>query len=219
MNLARTLSRSCLLAAMAAVLTAPALAQKPEDRPPKRLSEVDMAVIKDAVNTVAKDGECNAVYTVGKDSRPKDIKPNCTVPDYDSWVVKAIESMTFQSEIMDGESFDTKGFKQPFIFKAPVRVVAAAPVTPAATVIKSVEPKEINRIITRVNKAGNCDVTLTVGADGKPKNIQPNCTPDAYNGPITKAVEKVRYQPVMKDGKAVELPGVKLPINLSLPNQ
>ena len=80
------------------------------------------------------------------------------------------------AEIFDGELFDSEPIKQTFKFGA----VSAPAVDPrgekAPVLVTGIEPKDVERAINRVDKEGTCDVKYTVGADGKPKDIVPNCT-------------------------------------------
>ena len=55
----------------------------------------------------------------------------------------------------------------------------------------------------------------TVGADGKPKDIAPNCTPAAYNDTDrSKRSRKMEFKPGHKDGKPTDWPGMSMPIKL-----
>lgn len=220
--------RILLLVAAAFMAAAPALAQTPEEkakkvtRAAKQLTGPDVAIIKEAVNTIKLGGECMTVFTVGLDGKPKDIKPGCDPAAYDEWVVKAMASVTYTVELFLGEQFETEGMKQPFKFGAGAPA-GAAPAGAAASaikepvVIKGIEPKELSRAINKIDEAGQCNAAFTVGIDGKPKDIVPNCTPDKYNQPIAEAISKTLYTPATKDGQPIEHK-VNLPMNLSKPN-
>ena len=65
-----------------------------------------------------------------------------------------------------------------------------------------------------MKEPGECKATLTVGLDGKPKDIAPNCTPDEYNKLIQAAIEDMRFEPGVKDGKPAEWPGFQVPLKL-----
>ena len=57
----------------------------------------------------------------------------------------------------------------------------------------------------------------TVGADGKPKDIVPNCTPEAYNELISAAIAKMEFKPALKGGAPTDWPGLSMPVKLSAP--
>jgi hypothetical protein len=216
----RLFTRTCLSIAMAAALAGGAIAQeKPKDRPPTRVNQIDMTVIQEALKTIGKDSECMAEFVVGKDGKTKNIKPNCQEPAYDPFVVRVIEALEYQPEIFAGEIFESDPLKQPFKFVAPKGPPpAAAPVGTPPVVSKPIEPKDVSRAINRINEAGECKAVYTVAADGKPKDIQPNCTPDKYNKLISEAIGRMRYTPGQKNGQAVDWPGVEMPLTLSKPN-
>jgi hypothetical protein len=207
---------ACFLVIFAA-LAQPALAQKPGDRLASQVKGPDAEVIREAVNTIRQPGECMVEFTVGIDGKPKDMKPVCTPAEYAPYALRAMETVEYLPEIFDGEVFETEGGKQPFKFGVTTSA-AATPGEKAPVKVKDVEPKDIQRAINRIDAAGVCQVTLTVAADGKPKDIQPNCTPDKYNKPIGEAVAKMRFEPGQKGGKAVDWPGYSYPLNLSAEN-
>jgi hypothetical protein len=68
-----------------------------------------------------------------------------------------------------------------------------------------------------VDQEGACEVRYTVGANGKPKDIVPNCTPPEYNELIAAAVAKMVFSPGQKGGAATDWPGVSMPIKLTKP--
>ncbi|MEZ5936920.1 MAG: hypothetical protein R3C52_01720 [Hyphomonadaceae bacterium] len=212
-----TIIRSLGAVLVAGAAASSAFAQDKETRPPKPLTQPDMAILQEAVDTVQKDAECRASYVITTEARPKDIVPNCSDPAYDPYVVRAIESMTYQFELFDGEPFDSDPLIYPFVFgKAP-----GAPAEDAGTppVLKrSISPAELSRAIERAKTGGVCDATFTVGVDGKPKDIHPNCDPAKLDKQIEKAIERMEYEPGMKDGKPVEWPDVKQPMNLTNPD-
>lgn len=208
--------RGMILAAAALAAGAPAMAQTPKlpDSPPKLVSGPTTDVIREAVNTIKLSGECMVGFTIGKDGKAKDLAPTCTPEDYTPYVIRAMEGVTYEPEIFDGEIWETEGQRQPFKFTGPT--VAASTVKPAV-VVKNVDPKDISRALNKVDEPGVCNVEFVVGVDGKPKDIQPNCTPDAYNKPIADALKKVVYTPGEKDGQKVETK-VSMPLNLTKPD-
>lgn len=202
-------------AALVAVMAAPALAQeKGEYRNATRTKGPDMAIVQEAADALDGAAECNAVFTVGTDGKPKDVEPNCTDERYNPYVVRAVESMEYLPEIFDGELFDTEGVKQPFNFEG----------TPAPnaneqppTVKTNVNGGDVSRAINRVDEEGVCEVAFTVGTDGKPKDIEPNCTPSRYDSYIVDIIADMEYEPGMKDGEPVDWP-MTMPLKLSKPD-
>ena len=57
-----------------------------------------------------------------------------------------------------------------------------------------------------------------VGVDGKPKDIEPNCSESAFNDGIAAAVSKMVYQPGLKGGQPTDWPGMSIPMTLTKPN-
>lgn len=201
------------LPVMLAAAGAPALAQQtgPEFRNPTVVTPPDQAILKEAAETAKASGggKCEAVFTVGVDGKPKDIKPNCTAPALDGVVTRAIESMVYLPEIYRYEVFETEGVKQAFNFET--RTVT----TKVPVVKKVLEQREINRMQDKVGKAGSCNIKVTVTASGKPKDIVPNCTPADYDKHIAAAVEKMVFEPATTDGKPVDWPNFEMPISLA----
>lgn len=204
--------RKLILTVAALALAAPAFAQqtgeKPQDRPARQLTGPNIEAIREAVNTVKADGECMVEFTVTVEGGIKDLKPECDNEEYVPYVLRAMESVTYEPEIFAGEVFDTEGVKQPFKF---TRGATSTEKQPVQT--KGLEPRDVQRALQRVGGAGTCQAEFLVGLDGKPKNIEPNCTPDKFNPHIKTAIEAMRYTPGEKDGKAIESK-VTLPLNL-----
>ena len=121
----------------------PALAQKPADRPAKVVTGPDVAVIKEAVNTLREPGECMVEFTVGLDGKPKDMKPTCTPETYAPYALKAMATVEYLPEIFAGEMFETEGLRQPFKFGVAAPAPSSAPGDKAPVKIKDVEPKDI----------------------------------------------------------------------------
>lgn len=203
-------------AAAIALLAAPALAQEEgEYRNATRTKGPDMTIVQDAVDELAGGAECNAVFTVGEDGKPRDVEPNCSDARYDPYIVRAVESMEYLPEIFDGEIFATEGVKQPFVFG--VQTAAASSSGQRPTAIKGVNGGDISRVINRVDEEGVCEVEFTVGADGKPKDIEPNCDPSRYDSYILEIIEATEYEPGMRGGEAVDWP-MSMPLKLSKDN-
>jgi hypothetical protein len=200
-------------ASLAAILALPAVAQAPkkEDRAPKQLTAADGAVVKEAVDSIKEPGECTVVYTVGKDGKPKDMKATCTPAAYEPYALKAMATVTWSPEMVSGEIFETEGIKQPFKFG-----VAAAPANtdkpPVATV--PLDGADINRALIKTNAEGGCNMSYTVGTDGKAKDIVPNCKPSKFDRYMKEAVERMRFTPGEKDGKPVDWPVTNQVVNL-----
>lgn len=189
-------------AGLAAVLALPAAAQT-GDRAPKQLTAADGAVVKEAVDALKEPGECMVTYTVGKDGKPKNMKADCTPAEYAPYALKAMATVTWLPEMVSGEIFETEGRKQPFKFG----VVAPPPDAekpPVATV--ALDGTDINRALIKTNAEGSCNMSYTVGTDGRAKDIVPNCTPRKFDKYIKEAVEKMRFTPGEKDGKPVDWP-------------
>lgn len=201
-------------AAAVALMAAPALAQeKGEYRNPKPLTAPDMSILQEAIDTVGANAECETKYVIGTDAMPKDIVPNCTDPAFDPYVVRAIESMTFQSEIFDGELFDSEPLTYPFRFG----VQAASSSGQQPKVVTNVNGGDISRAINRVDEEGMCNVEFVVGVDGKPKDIEPNCDPSKYDRYIVDIIAKTEYEPGTKNGEPADWP-MSMPLKLSKPD-
>lgn len=205
-------------AALALTVASPALAQKPADRPAKQTKPFDQTPMKEGMAAIKKGGECIAKYVVSKEGKAKDVSADCTVPEMAPYIVRTVETAEWTPEIFDGEIFDTEPIKQIFKFSGP----AAAAVDPrgekAPVVVKGIEPKDVERAIARTKKQGTCDVKYTIGADGVPKDIAPNCTEPALNPHIAEAVAKMKYEPGLKGGQPTDWPGMSMPMNLSKPD-
>src|SRR5262245_12396201 len=162
-------------AALALAATSPALAQKPADRPAKQTKPFDQTAMKEGMAVVKQGGECVVTYVVSKEGKAKDIKPDCTVPEMAPYIARTVETAEWTPEIFDGEIFDTEPIKQIFKFGAPTAAVDPRG-EKAPVMVKGIEPKDVERAISRTGKEGTCAVKFTVGANGVPKDIVPNCT-------------------------------------------
>lgn len=211
----KRISTAALAVALMGMLAAPAMAQKPGDKLPVLVNGPDKDVIREAVQTVKAPGECTVEFIVGKDGKPKEMKPTCTNDAYLPFVERAMAAVVYEPEIFDGEIMESEPKRQPFKFG--VSQPAAAPNQPgdkAPVVIKDIDNGDLQRAMENVDAPGACNLTLTVGADGKAKDIEPNCTPDKYNKSITTAVKKMKFEPGQKDGKPIDWPNFKKPLSL-----
>lgn len=201
--------------AFASAFAAPAFAQKTDipDRPLKQTKAFDQAALKEGITALKASGECSVTYIVGADGKPKDIKPGCTPPEMDPYVVRMINSGEWQSEITGGEFFDSYPQKQVFKFGSSTAVDPRGEKAPV--VINDLVMSDLNRAINQVGKNGSCNVKFTVGADGKPKDIVPGCTPPAFDARISDAIKKMKYQPGLKGGQPVDWPNMTMPLNLT----
>lgn len=200
-------------------LASPALAQKTDlpDRPAKLKNELDQTPIKEGIQALKQGGECTVQYIVGVDGKAKDITADCSVPEMAPYAVRTIQSGVWDPEIFDHEFFDSFPIKQVFKFGT----AAGSGVDPRgekSPVLKTgVQAKDIGRIMKDVDKPGACNVKYTVGADGKPKDIVPNCDPAEYDEMVKQAMSKMVFEPGLKDGKPTDWPGLSTPINLKSP--
>jgi hypothetical protein len=207
--------------ALAVGLASPAFAQKTDlpDRPAKQIKDFDQTAMKEGIATLKASGECTVQYIVGVNGKAKDITTDCSMPEMGPYVTRSIETGEWEPEIFDHEFFDSFPVKQVFKF-------AAAPGAPAVdprgekspVLVSGIEQKDIARAINQVDKPGTCNVKYTVGADGKPKDIVPNCDPVAYDEKIIEAMKKMKFEPGQKDGKPTDWPGLNTPMNLTKPN-
>jgi hypothetical protein len=67
-----------------------------------------------------------------------------------------------------------------------------------------------------LRQPGECMVEFTVGVDGKPKDMKPNCTPEAYNEYAVKAMATVEYLPEIFAGEVFETEGFKQPFKFGV---
>lgn len=203
--------------ALATAAVSPALAQKPGDKPAKRIKEFDQTAMKEGLGVLKQGGECTVNYIVSDKGKAKDISADCSVPDMAPYVVRTVESAEWEPEIFDGEAFDSYPIKQTFKFGT----VAGTTVDPrgekSPVLMTGIEPKDVERAINRVDVAGTCAVKYTVAADGKPKDIVPNCTEAALDPHIAEAVARMKFEPGLKGGQPTDWPGMSMPMNLTIP--
>jgi hypothetical protein len=138
--------------------------------------------------------------------KPKDMEPVCTPEAYAPYALKAMATVEYLPEIFDGETWETEDVKQAFKFGTAAAEGGQADAGKAPVATKDLEPRDIERAIARAGGGGVCNVKYVVGANGEPKNIEPNCDPKKLDNNIKSAFEKMRFEPGQKDGKAVDWP-------------
>jgi hypothetical protein len=209
----------CALALFACA-AAPALAQDDvktdlKDRPLKQIKDFDPEPIKEGMRTTGQTGSCTMTFIVGVNGKARNITADCPSPDFVPYVVRAVEGAEWEAEVVGGYIFASDPVKRIFKFgttSAPDPRGEKGPV-----LVKNIEQKDVERVINKVDDAGTCNVTYTVGADGKPKDIQPNCSTPAFNPGIAEAVGKMQFQPGQKGGQPTDWPGMTMPMNLTKP--
>jgi len=198
---------------------APAFAQKTDlpDRPVKQITPFDTTAIKEG-NALLRPpaSTCTATYVVSVEGKAKDISVDCPHPDIAPYVIKTIETGVWEPEIFDGYFFDTDPIRQQFSYG--IGPAAADPRGEKSPVQQDgLQERDINRAIGQINKDGTCAVKFTVGADGKPKDVEPNCDPAEYNPLIIEAVGKMSFTPGQKGGAPTDWPGISMPVKLTKP--
>lgn len=208
----------CLVVAATALAT-PAFAQKTDlpDRPAKQLNTFDVTAMKEGNAILKLNGSCTAQFIVSAEGKAKDITTDCTHPEMGAYVARTIETGVWEPEIFDHEFFDSFPMRQIFNYGTGVGGVVDARGEKSPVMKTGVEPKDIQRAINQVDSEGTCDVRYTVGADGKPKDIQANCTPEAYNQKISDAIAKMEFTPGQKGGAPTDWPGMSMPVKLTKP--
>jgi hypothetical protein len=199
-------------------VTAPAFAQKTDlpDRPAKRMSDFDPTAIREANATLQVSGLCNVQFIVTAAAELSDMSIDCTHPEIVPAVEKTMRSATWQAEILEGEFFDSFPMRE--AFKYGTNPAAEDPRGQKAPIMQDgIVPRDIEKALNQINQEGSCDVKFTVGANGKPKDIQPNCTPPEYNDLIVAAMGRMNYTPGEKDGAATDWPGLSMPLKLTKP--
>lgn len=207
----------CALA-LAAFAGAPAFAQNVKttlaDRPMKQIKNFDAEPIKEGIKATGQSGLCTATYIVGEDGHAKNIVADCPSPDFVPYVVRAVEGAEWEAEVVGGYFFASKLRKQQFQFGA-----AAAAVDPRGekppSMLKTISEPDLAKVIQRLKQEDRCDLKFTVGADGVPKDIQPNCTVEAANPPLIEAVQKMKYTPAEKGGAPTDWPGMSMPVSIA----
>lgn len=211
--------KSMCVAAASLALAAPAFAQKTDlpDRPAKQTNQFDVAAMKEGNAVLKQNGSCTAQYIVSAEGKAKDVTVDCTHPEMAPYVVRTIETGTWDPEIFEGEFFDSYPLRQQFNYgtgaAGPDPRGEKSPVLEAG-----IEPRDVQRVMGELKKEGMCDVRYTVGANGSPKDIVPNCTPPEYNDKIAEIVAKMEFKPGLKGGAPTDWPGMSMPLKLGAPN-
>jgi hypothetical protein len=210
----------CAVALLAAA-SGEAQAQKTKlpDRPLKKITDFDPAPIKEGLGVLKQGGECTVNYIVAASGKAKDITADCSVPDMAPYVVRTVQGAEWEAEIVDHEFFDSYPQRQIFKFGTVANAAPDPRGEKAPILVTGVEPKDVERAIARTEQEGTCAVKFTVGADGKPKDIVPNCTSPALDPHISEAVAKMRFTPAQKDGAPTDWPGMSMPMNLAKPER
>lgn len=203
---------------LALSVAAPAVAQKTDlpDRPAKRTSEFDFTAIREVNAVLQASGMCNVQFVVTASAELSDMSIDCTHPEMVPAIEKTMRAATWEAEIEDGEFFDSFPKREAFKYGAAPPAVDPRGEKPPI-MEDGLVPRDITRAIAEVNEEGSCDVKFTVGANGKPKDIQPNCTPAAYNDKIIAAMGRMSYTPAQKGGQATDWPGLSMPLKLTKP--
>lgn len=207
----------CVAAATLA-LAAPAFAQKTDlpDRTAKQIGQFDVTAMQEGNNALKLSGACTAQYIVSAEGKAKDITVDCTHPEMAPYIVRTIETGSWDPEVFEHEFFDSYPFRQAFNYGT--GAAGPDPRGEKSPVLETgVEAKDVQNAIMKVRGEGVCEVKYTVGADGKPKDIAPNCTPEGYNAPIAAAIAKMKFKPGLKDGAPTDWPGLSMPIKLAAP--
>jgi len=205
-------------AAASLALAGPAFAQKTDlpDRPAKQTTQFDVAAMREGNVLLKANGTCTAQYIVGANGRAKDITVDCTHPDMATYVSRTIETGVWDAEVLEKEFLDSLPMRQIFNYGT-----GAAGPDPrgekSPILVDGLRERDISGAIGKVDKEGMCDVKYTVGADGKPKDVQPNCTPEEYNDLIIAAMAKMVFTPGQKGGAPTDWPGISMPVKLAKP--
>lgn len=206
------------MAAASLALAAPAFAQKTDlpDRPAKQTTDFDVTAMKEGNALIKQNGTCMAQYIVGANGLAKDITVDCTHPEMAPYVARTIETGVWDAEVLEGEFLDSFSKRHTFNY-------GTGPAGPdprgekAPVLVDGLRERDITNAIAKIDQEGMCDVKYTVGANGKPKDVQPNCTPPEYNDLIAAAMAKMVFTPAQKDGAATDWPGISMPIKLTKP--
>jgi hypothetical protein len=204
----------CAVAA-AMALAAPAFAQKTDlpDRPAKQLTQFNVAAMQEGNAALKANGSCTAQYIVSVEGKAKDVTVDCMHAEMAPYVARTIETGTWEPEIFDGEFFDSFPMRQ--VFNYGTGASGVDPRGEKSPVMETgIEPRDIQDAMADIGKEGVCEVKYTVGADGKPKDIQPNCTPEDFNKPITAAIGNMEFKPGEKGGQPTDWPGLSMPLKL-----
>jgi protein TonB len=73
---------------------------------------------------------------------------------------------------------------------------------------------------TRAQYSGHCDMRFSVGPDGQPFGIESTfCTERHFERPTIKSIEKWKYRPRIRDGRAVTMDGVTARVKFILTDE
>lgn len=72
----------------------------------------------------------------------------------------------------------------------------------------------------RAEKSGHCKVRFDVSAEGQPYNVQVTyCTQNLFARPTIKSVQKWKYTPKMRDGRAMSRSGIESTVSFHLTDE
>lgn len=212
----KTTLATLILAAGAALAAPVALAQEEgETRPPKMVSGPDTSEIQKAVDEVKQPGACRVVFIVSTEGKPDKIEPECTPAEYGPFAARAVAAMVYEPELVEGVPVPSNRMAQAFNFG--VQKAAEPEGTPPQKVA-DVNTRTVELAFRKVKEAGSCRMTFTVKASGEIADLVPNCQPEAYNDPIRRAAQSMKYKPGVKDGQAVDWPGVESELTIGARN-
>jgi hypothetical protein len=210
----------CALALVTCAAAAPAAMAQTEvktklpNRPLKQTKEFDLEAIKEGVKATAQAGICTATFVVGVDGLPKKISADCPSPDFVPYVVRAVEASRWDAEIADGYIWQSDPRQQPFKFGTATQVVVDPRGEKPPVLVKQVNEADMERVIQRMKEGDMCNIVFTVGADGVPKDIVPNCSDTSANLPLISAVSRMQYTPAQKGGVPTDWPGLQMPVGI-----
>jgi hypothetical protein len=207
----------CALA-LAGLAIAPAYAQNTKtnlpDRPMKQTKPFDPEPIREGIKATGQSGACTATYIVGENGKARNIAVDCPSPDFIPYVVRAVEGAEWDAEVVGGYFFSSKPRKQIFTFGTVAAAVDPRGEKPPV-MTKGVVEADLQKVIQRLKQDDKCDLKFTVGADGVPKDIQPNCTVEAANPALIEAISKMKYTPAEKGGQPTDWPGISMPVSIA----
>jgi hypothetical protein len=184
--------------------TASAPASADDYTPASMLTRPDQSIIRTAVNAVKKTAECNAEYRIGADGLANNIKPNCTLPDYDAYVVQYLSTAKYTPTMENGVAIESGSRTGLIQFDAPQ--VAAAAVEKAPVLVTPMQSTKEMANAAKGAADASCTLSYVVGTNGVPSNIVANCTPTKLNVIVANAAAKMRFQSGQRDGVPVSWP-------------
>ncbi len=211
-----------LAIALASCAATPAFAQDVKtdlpDRPMKQIKEFDQAPILEGMKATGQSGICTATYVVGADGKAQNVTADCPSADFVPYVVRAVEGAEWEAEVVGGYFFKSRPRRQSFKFGT-VTVAAVDPRGEKPPVMmRAVKEADLMRVIAKLKPEDKCDLKFTVGADGVPKDIVPNCTIEAADPLVIEAVKNMKYTPAEKGGAPTDWPGISMPISIAKKN-